>query len=532
MTLTRYARTLRHLRPVQIYGRVLFRVRRPRPDLRPAPAIRRPATAWLPFAWRPPLLSGADSFTFLNVEGAVRSAADWDDPSHAKLWRYNLHYFDDLNAADAASRAGEHATLVSRWIAENAPGQGTGWAPYPASLRIVNWIAWALAAPGVARLDRRALDSLAAQTRWLASRLELHLLGNHLWANAKALAFSGLFFDGAEADAWRGRGCDILARELEAQVLSDGGHFELSPMYQGTILQDVLDLLQMDRVFPGCLPTALIDALLAAAPLMGRWLRVMTHPDGEVSFFNDAAFGIAPRYAALADYAARLGLDFDASPLKVLEPLAQSGYVRMSSARAVVICDVAPLGPDFLLAHAHADTLSFELSLDGRRVLVNGGTSTYAAGPERERQRGTAAHNTVIVDEQNSSDVWASFRVARRARPLDASWTDQGGVVSVSAAHDGYRHRPGRVTHRRRWELGANALRITDDLDGRPSSARAVFHLHPDVRPEGLPIRFEPETRVRHEPDQWHPAFGTSIDSVAITAAFPGPTLRTEVAWP
>ena len=39
------------------------------------------------------------------------------------------------------------------------------------------------------------------------------------------------------------------------------------------------------------------------------------------------------------------------------------------------IFDVAPLGPDYLPGHGHADTLSFELSLFGHRFITNSGTS-------------------------------------------------------------------------------------------------------------------------------------------------------------
>src|SRR5690606_24123414 len=110
---------------------------------------------------------------------------------------------------------------------------GTGWEPYPTSRRIVRWIQWARS--GAARAggapSRALLDSLATQARWLARRLEWHLLGNHLWSNAKALIHAGCFFAGAEADAWRARGERILEHQLAEQVLGDGGHFELSPMY-------------------------------------------------------------------------------------------------------------------------------------------------------------------------------------------------------------------------------------------------------------------------------------------------------------
>src|SRR6185436_7069489 len=93
-----------------------------------------------------------------------------------------------------------------------------------------------------------------------------------------------------------------------------------------------------------------------------------------------------------------------------LEP---SGYVRIQRDPVLVIFDAAPVGPDYLPGHAHADTLSFELSWGDRRVITNSGTSTYSVGPRRAWERSTAAHNTVEIDDENSSEVWGGFRVAR-----------------------------------------------------------------------------------------------------------------------
>src|SRR5690606_28910828 len=126
---------------------------------------------------------------------------------------------------------------------------------------------------------------------------------------------------------------------------------------------------------------------------------------------------------------------------------AESGYVRIEGACAVVFLDVGRVGPDYLPGHAHADTLSFEMSIGRRRVIVNSGTSVYGVSVERERQRGTAAHNTVVVDGENSSEVWSGFRVARRARPVDLSIKTGNGVV-VECGHDGYYRLPGRPMHR------------------------------------------------------------------------------------
>ena len=122
---------------------------------------------------------------FLSCQGTLREARDWDNPEVARLWRYNLHYFDDLNALNSDARVALHRDLIARWISENPAPVGTGWEPYPCSLRIVNWVKWTLSGNA---LEPAWQSSLAIQADWLSRNLERHLLGNHLFANAKALA--------------------------------------------------------------------------------------------------------------------------------------------------------------------------------------------------------------------------------------------------------------------------------------------------------------------------------------------------------
>ncbi|WP_429911160.1 heparinase II/III family protein [Glycocaulis sp.] len=525
-TLIRYFETLRHLRPKQIYRRIWFRLTRPVPDPLPAPACRERTGPWRPPARRRPSLTGGGAFMFLGEAGTLDQDG-WDSPARDKLWRYNLHYFDDLNAIDAASRLHWHTALIERWISENPPGKRTGWEPYPTSLRIVNWIKWLLAGneppPGM-------LDSLAIQTRWLSRWLEYHLLGNHLFANAKALVFAGLWFDGIEAGRWLERGLAILRREFDEQILPDGGQFELSPMYHALALEDVLDLANIAASFSGALsPGAQAQAghWRARVPAMASWLSAMSHPDGHIAFFNDAASGIAPDNAELAAYAQRLGLQWpQPGPGPVW--LRESGYVRLETPDAVLVADMARIGPDYLPGHAHADTLSCELSLFGTRVIVNSGTSLYGTGPERHRQRGTPAHSTVHIAGENSSDVWSGFRVGRRARIASAEAKLDGECQSVEATHDGYRYRPGRPLHSRTITLETQRLTIEDAISapaGNP--AEAVFHLHPDVSveqedetqgwltlPGGQRVRWQAKDgRARIEPSSWHPEFGASLVS-------------------
>ncbi len=150
--------------------------------------------------------------------------------------------------------------------------------------------------------------SLAVQVRYLRKPLEYHLLGNHLFANAKALTFAGLFFSGAEAEEWLAKGLILLQREIAEQILPDGGHFERSPMYHSIILEDILDLINLATVYPNRIPVTQIQTWRQTAQNMLAWLSTMIHPDGGIALFNDAALGIASTPAEINAYAERLTL--------------------------------------------------------------------------------------------------------------------------------------------------------------------------------------------------------------------------------
>jgi uncharacterized heparinase superfamily protein len=481
-------RTVRWLKPVQVWGRLRVVLPRGRADASPASARRPISGRWTPPPAREPSLSGPSRLNLLGVERDLRDVG-WDDPRMPLLWRYHQHYFDDLNSADAAGRRGWHRDLIDRWIAENAPGRATAFAPYPVSLRLVNWIKWFL---GGVEPTAAWLDSLALQARWLSRHVEWHLLGNHLFANAKALVFAGLYFQDREAEAWLARGLSILRTEVNEQILSDGGHFERSPTYHALALEDVLDLVNVGAALapPGSAARQLEPLMRQKAEGMLHWMRCLQHPDGALARFNDGAPG-APACEELERYARMLGVTAPAPEERETGPgapaftvLQPSGYIRARSGQAVALIDVAPVGPDYIPGHAHADTLSFELSLGGRQVVVNRGTSVYGTGERRLYERGTAAHSTVQLGDENSSEVWAGFRVGRRARPGPVQIDD----TRIACSHDGYGHLPRRPRHSRTWAFDGRELRVEDAVEpGVDVPAYARFHLAPglDVRPAG-----------------------------------------------
>lgn len=521
----RFWRTVLHLKWRQLVGRARYRLARPTLDTSPEPRLRGPKGDWVSSARRKASMTGPNAFYFLGETGSL-DAHGWDGTEHSKLWRYNQHYFDDLNACDADERRAWHTALILRWIAENPPPRGSGWEPYPTSLRIVNWIKFVLNGNELSDIARY---SLAIQTRWLHKRIEWHLLGNHLFANAKALVFAGLFFAGEEADGWLRAGAQILREQMPEQILADGAQFELSPMYHALALEDVLDLVNLAYASGR---NDLAREFASRIPAMLKWFLTMSHPDGKVAFFNDAAIGIAPDNIELLRYACDLGFAFE-SPAAGITHHAESGYARMELGAAVVIADLARIGPDYLPGHAHADTLSFELSLSGKRFFVNSGTSVYGTGSERQRQRGTAAHSTLVLDEENSSEVWSGFRVGRRARPFDVAVYDGETSLIANGAHDGYAYLPGSPVHRRKWCLSEGKLSVEDTVEGSGvHQLEAYFHLAPGISAvadtangvvelsdieSGRQATFSAEGGVVEVvPSSWHPEFGKRIDTNAI----------------
>ena len=109
--------------------------------------------------------------------------------------------------------------------------------------------------------------------------------------------------------------------------------------------------------------------------------------------------------------------------------LRDAGYYGARGSGHYVVCDAAPIGPDYQPGHAHGDLLSFELSLAGRRVIVDAGVHGYDGDPLRAWCRSTRAHNTVEIDGEDQCEFWGTFRVARRARPRDVVWTPRAGRI-------------------------------------------------------------------------------------------------------
>lgn len=422
-------------------------------------------------------------FELVGEERTVGPGA-WQPPEASQLWRYHLHYFEWAWAlVGAANGRKVFAELWDDWRASTRLGRGDAWAPYVVSLR-----SWALCGQWEELISGSGVEASVRETlQWHAGfvlrNIELDVGGNHLVKNIKALVGLGVFL-GDDKLVRRGRA--LLARELPVQVLPDGGHYERSPSYHAQVLGDLIDIHDLMMAEGLHTPPGLTDAI----ERMRRWLGHVLMPDGAVPLLRDCVPVSPERLQALA--AAR--------PAKGarLTVLAESGYVVVDTGRLHAVLDVGRPCPPRLPAHAQADTLNWVLHVDGAPVVVDTGTSSYQDVRTRAYERSTAAHNTVEIDGQNSTEVFGAFRAGRRPTVTLLAAGDDGETVTVTAEHDGYRFLAGAPLHRRTWGLSARELTVVDRVDGS-GRHRAVSRTHLAVEPAaiGAVIRSEPQASQR-----------------------------------
>jgi hypothetical protein len=416
---------------------------------------------------------GNNTFSFLNKAYTFKEKIDWNYTGHGKLWAYNLNYFEFLCQKNINNEMGLY--LIKDYI-DQCKNIRIGYDSYPISLRNVFWIKFV---SKYAIRDERIDTFLYATYKFLLHNLEYHLLGNHLLENAFSLLWGAFYF--CDEKLYH-KAVILLKDELVEQIVSDGAHFELSPMYHQIILYRLLDsinLLQNNQRFTE--QKQLFSFLKEKAILMLQWLNTITFTSGEIPLFNDASLGIAPTTSQLNEYASNLKVltkesfaDLQANP----QIFSQSGYRCAKNTVYECIVDIGQIGPSYQPGHAHADTFNFVLNAYNKPLVVDTGISTYDPGKIRLYERGTVAHNTVTVHEKNSSEVWSSFRVARRANVK----LIEDNIHRIIAQHDGY-CLIGTI-HQRQWDFLDKQIVITDTLSGNSIDGRAFLHLAPLYKPE------------------------------------------------
>ncbi len=397
-----------------------------------------------------------NTFNFLNINHQFKEEIDWNYNGYGKLWTYNLNYFDFLNQKKTSGETG--ISLIENYI-ENDTLLKDGKEPYPTSLRTINWIKF-LSKYKIVNVNIN--QALYNHYQILLHNLEYHILANHLLENAFALFFGSYYF---KDKILAQKATSLLIIELNEQILNDGAHFELSPMYHQIILHRLLDCISLMQQNDWDEFKTLSVLFNEKAIKMLSWLESITFTNGDVPMVNDSTYNIALTSEQLYSYAKQLNLQW------YTIQLSDSGYRKFVNSNFEVFMDVGQLGISYQPGHAHADTFSFVLHVNNHSVIVDPGVSTYEINKTRKQERSTAYHNTVTINELNSSQVWSGFRVAKRAEVnliVD-------NPSKIMALHNGYPN----YKHTRSFTV-ENESFIIEDLISNKTNAKAHFHLHPD----------------------------------------------------
>lgn len=451
MQLLRLYHTIRHLRWEQLWYRLYHRVKRlwyRPPATAPAPGTDLVTVSTA--CWRRQFDAATNTFSFLGLSHAFEGLPDWHFKGHGRLWTYQLNYWEWLE--NERIPVALRLQQMEHFSAHPGPSDS-----YPASLRLIHWVRFCLRH---SIRSESVLRTLYRDAHRIAAFPEYHLLGNHLLENGLALWHVAYFFGD---EALQHTASALLDRELKEQILPDGGHYERSIMYHAQLLLRLLHCLELP------LQAASASLLRATAARMLGWMQAYCFAGGSFACIGDASPDETPPLSFLAGQAARLGI------LPAATTLAESGYRKYAGAGWEVLVNAGEPAPAYQPGHAHADTFTFCLQQNGRPLVADTGISTYERNARRLYERSTEAHNTLSPDGISSSDVWASFRMGRRASVcIEAD--DPGGLTAV---HDGYRQLG--VQHRRSFRCTARSLTITDDTGQQKKSLTWRLHFYPGV---------------------------------------------------
>ena len=402
------------------------------------------------------------SFNFLNLEQSFsQDSLDWSFGDYGMLWTYNLNYFDWLHQSGISKEQG--LKTLNQFYAAPAEKNPIILHPYPTSLRIINTAKF-VSKWGIK--EDPLYQELLSDLNFLRGRLEYHLLANHLLENAFALYIGGLVTSQKE---FIEKGKKLLVHELKEQVLNDGMHYERSPMYHLIILERLLDAHNFAKAVGDDLQPVLKSYAVKMTGLALNWKDF-----DRIPMMQDSAYDIALSVSDVLEYSKRL-LEQD-YPSKSNE-LMDSGYRRLDSGNFTLFANVGPISPSYQPAHAHSDELSFELFHSGTPIIVDTGISTYEKNDTRFKERSSISHNCVSISSQNISDVWAGFRVGRRA--IVKSKLSSGFIQATCKANG--------VLIFRNFKVVSDGLLIEDKIERNEGlTGQGCLHLHPDVNLEKI----------------------------------------------
>ena len=414
-------------------------------------------------------------FTFVG-QSLDQKHALWRPKGVSREWIEELHSFNwlaDLNATGGEAAREKARELVGKWLETENAWRPNTWRGEIAATRLINWLTYSefifLDAEGP--LAATWMDSLARHGRHLRRLTFILDPGVERLIVLRALIYASLCLASRAGrfEKWSA----AFAQDIQAQINADGGHVSRSPQAQFRVFRDLVDLRAVLRDAHADVPDALQNAIDRVAPMV----RFFRHGDGGLCLFNDSNEN--------ENWLLDVALTRAEARGKPMESAPHTGFQRLTSNRSLILVDTGPPAPAGFDEHAHAGTLSFELSVGRQRMIVNCGAYAGTREDWKLAQRTTPAHSTISIADLSSSAILPGPMIGARPSKVSVRRNESAGNIWIDAMLEGYGGFQA-LTHRRRIYLSASGgdIRGEDTLSGDRSNRKftARFHLHPSVK--------------------------------------------------
>jgi Heparinase II/III-like protein/Heparinase II/III N-terminus len=380
-------------------------------------------------------------------------------------------------------------SLLSHWIMNNPLGTGVNWTiAMEAALRGISLCLtmerlWPFSEPEGPWLDQMT-TALWQHLRFIEAHSEFsfRLRSNHYLSNIAGLTTLSAYLRGPGMRRRLNKSARAVQREILLQTYADGGDREASTGYHLLVAQMGLHSFAVQQR-SGCACAPEFEARLR---LMFAWIAAMADESGKLPHLGDCDNG---RVELLPDdimqalkpaccrnslhtgslYArATHLLKLPVASCKPIVVLRESGLAVLRAGEASVAFAAMSNGLGGRGSHTHCDKLSVVFRLGPNEVFCDSGSRCYTRSAEqRNLDRSTKAHNTLVIDEtdQNTipSDRRLLFQCGNEAAVSEIAIT-KGVEISVQASHEGYA-RFG-IGHQRTVQLHERFLLLTDEVRG------------------------------------------------------------------
>ncbi|MBS0960006.1 heparinase II/III family protein [Acetobacter thailandicus] len=397
----------------------------------------------------------------------------WDDsswPETYRRWLQSFEWLRDLRELGAESARIKARSLVSSWIHIPAAERQVS-DPSVTGTRLTAWLSYYdfFAATADEPFREALIKALIMEGRSVIALMPEYAKGWHALTAMKGLL--GVAIALPQFKEFLACYLKLSPHLITQQFLADGTHITRNPDHQLKAVKEIAEILSFHQTARLSIPpnlTAMTERAVAA-------LRTMRHNDGGLMLFNGSSEHDSATIEHILNRASRSRI--------MASSLADGGYTRMASGRALLIADTATCAPSGHDKTAHAGMLSFEFASGRSRIIVNCGSSTQPGWNKALRQ--AAAHSVLEFPDISPVDIQKDGSIAHRPK-ITAAQASQSGASWLHMTHDGFESRGGGIFTRLLYlSADGQSLRGEDSLPGGTRTDFCVrFHLHPNVTVE------------------------------------------------